>query len=230
MTETTDKDYALWETWNRTKNPADLEKLVKQLDPLIQSEVNKRAGTLSRATLVTQAQVLTVKALKSFKPSVGVKVSTHVTNQIQKLSRVNYAHQNAARIPEHSMLQFHSVNVAKEDFESDHGREPSQAELADVLHWSPKKLEQFQTQFSRPELLESLEAPTAMFTPHQHDPRLEYAYSSLSPRQQAIFDHVTGHGGVEKLSNSQIMTRLKITQGILSYEKTKIKNAMQGLA
>jgi DNA-directed RNA polymerase specialized sigma subunit len=222
-----DKDAEMWQQWNRTKSPMDLEALVKQLNPLIQGEVNRRAGTLARPTLEAQAKILTVKAIKSFNPNRNVKLSTHVTNQLQKLSRVNYAHQNAARVPEHSMLQFHSYNLAKEEFTSDHGREPTTDELADCLKWSPRKLESFQTQFGRAELLESIDTPSDLFVAATHDPRIHYAYHSLSPRQQKIFEHLTGYNGAKRLSNRQILKQLGITQGVLSYEKSKIRSILE---
>ena len=224
-----DKDIELWNAWNKTKSPADLQNLINQLDPLIQAEVNRRAGTLARPVLVTQAQVLTAKAIQNFDPKKNVKLSTHVTNQLQKLSRVNYAHQNAARIPEHTMLQFHSFNLAKEDLKEDLGRDPTIHEMADQLKWSPKKIEQFQTQFGRSELLESIDSPSGMFVAATHDPRIDYAYHSMSPRQQKIFEYSTGYLGCERLSNAQIIKKLGITQGILSYEKTKIKDMLKGL-
>jgi DNA-directed RNA polymerase specialized sigma subunit len=224
------RDLELWEQWDSSKSSADLEKLVKQLNPLIQSEVNRRAGTLARPVLETQAKVLTVKAIKNFNPSFGVKLSTHVTNQLQKLSRMNYAHQNAARIPEHSMLQYHSFQIAKEDFKTDNGREATTGELADSLKWSERKIEQFETQFSRAELLESKDSPSDLFVPHQHDPRLSYAYFSMSPRQQKIFEYSTGYNGAARMTNSQIMKKLSITQGVLSYEKNKIKNMLKEIA
>lgn len=223
------KDVEYWEKWNRTKSTMDLEKLIKQLNPLIQSEVNKRAGTLARPLLETQAKVLAVKAIRNFDPNRGVKLSTHVTNQLQKLSRVNYAHQNAARIPEHSMLQFHSYNLAQEDFRTDEGRDPTNAEMAETMKWSVKKVEQFQTQFGKPELLESIDSPADLFVPYKHDPRLDYAFHSMSPRQQKIFELSTGYNGAAQLSNTKIMAKLSITQGVLSYEKNKIKNMLKEL-
>lgn len=220
-------DDELYQRWKRTGMPNDLEALVKNLEPLIQAEVNRRAGTLSRDLLVIQAKKLAVEAIKGFNPAVGVKISTHVTNQLQKLSRVNYAHQNAARIPEHSMLQFHSVNIATEDFKADHGREPSTEELADTMGWSMKKLEQFRNQFGRSELLESIDTPGELFVSETHDPRINYVYTTLTPRQQQIFDLTTGYHGVKRKNNAEIMKMLGITQGVLSYEKTKIKDAIQ---
>jgi hypothetical protein len=220
-------DTELWKKWHSTRSPYDLEELIRHLDPLIQAQVNQRAGTLSRDMLVTQAKVLAVKAIKSYDPKYGVKLSTHVINQLQKLSRVNYAHQNAARIPEHTMLQFHSYNIAKEDFKAENGRDPTVHELSDSLKWSPRKVEQFQTQFGRAELLESIDTPTGMFVAAVHDPRVEYVYMSMSPRQQHIFEYATGYHGTERLSNADIMKKLKITQGVLSYEKNKIKEMLK---
>jgi len=220
-------DHVLWHAWNDNKTPHALEALVNHLDPLIQSEVNKRAGTLSRDMLVTQAKVLTVKAIRNYDPKYNTKLSTHVTNQIQKLSRVNYAHQNAARIPEHTMLQFHSYNIAKEDFKAENGRDPTVHELSDSLKWSPKKVEQFQTQFGRSELLESIDTPAGLFVAATHEPRVEYVYMGMSPRQQHIFELTTGYHGVERISNAAIMARLGITQGVLSYEKNKLRDMLK---
>ena len=225
-----ERDAELWAKWNKSRSNMDLENLVQQLDPLIQAEVNRRAGTLARSTLLTQAKVLAVKAIQSYDPSKNVKLSTHVTNQLQKLSRVNYAHQNAARIPEHSMLQFHTFNLAKEDLKEELGRDPSIEEMSDQLKWSPRKVEQFQQQFGRAELLESGDTPANMFIAATHNPRIDYAYHSMSPRQQKIFEYTTGYLGSEQLSNTQIIAKLGITQGILSYEKTKIREMLKGLA
>jgi DNA-directed RNA polymerase specialized sigma subunit len=223
-------DDELYQKWKRTGAPQDLSALVKNLEPLIHAEVNRRAGTLSRDLLVVQAKKLAVDAIKSYNPNVGVKISTHVTNQLQKLSRVNYAHQNAARIPEHSMLQFHSVRIATEDFKAEHGYEPSTEELADTMGWSPKKLEQFQKQFDRQEFLEhAKESPGNLFVAATHDPRIDYVYSTLTSRQQQIFEYTTGYHGKPRLKNPELLKKLGITQGVLSYEKTKIKNAFQAV-
>lgn len=220
-------DDALYRTWRASRSPHDLEALLRSLEPLIQAEVNRRAGSLSRQMLVIQAKKLAVEAVLSYNPAAGTKLSTHVINQLQKLSRVNYAHMHAARIPEHAHLQYHTVNIAVEDFKSEHGREPTSDELADTLRWSPKKVEQFQSQFGRKELIESGDTPADMFVAAQHDPRVDYVYMSLSPRQQKIFEMVTGYRGHKRMSNPEIMRALNLSQGVLSYEKTKLKEAFQ---
>jgi len=219
---TSDSDLAAWNQWNKTRSPADLQILINQLNPLIQSEVNRRAGSLSRDTLESQAKKLAVRAIEGFDPSKGYKLSTHVVSQLQKLSRMNYAHQKAARIPDHVAMQYPTVMMAKENFQTEFGREPSVEELATELRWSPKKVERFNMRM-RPELLESSEVPTDIFVPHYHDPSIGYAYQSMSPRQQKIFDLSVS---TTKVPNNEILKRLDITQGILSYEKKKMRKIL----
>jgi DNA-directed RNA polymerase specialized sigma subunit len=190
---------------------------------LIQAEVNRRAGSLSRETLEGQAKKLAVNACGKFDPTRGIKLSTFIVSQLQKLSRMNYAHQKAARIPDHVAMQYPTVAMAKDNFFTEYGRDPSTEELADELRWSPKKVEQFQQRL-RPELLESGEMPSDIFVPHYHDPSISYAYHTMSPRQQHIFDLSTGE---EKHSSAAIIKKLDITQGMLSYEKKKIRDLLK---
>jgi DNA-directed RNA polymerase specialized sigma subunit len=218
-----DADLVLWTQWNASKSPMDLQLLIKQLNPLIQSEVNRRAGSLSRDTLESQAKKLAVRAIQKFDPNRGVKLSTHVTGQLAKLSRMNYAHQKAARIPDHAAMQYPTVMMAREEFATDYGREPSNEELAEQLKWSLKKVEMFQQRL-RPELLESSDTPSDLFVPHFHDPSISYAYHTMSPRQQKIFDMSVGEN---KVSNTAIMKHLDITQGALSYEKKKMRDILE---
>lgn len=220
-------DEELWKTWNSSRSPMDLERLVKQLDPLIQSEVNKLAGRLAREILETKAKTYAVKAIKSFDPSMGNKLSTHVVNQLQKLKRVMYTNVNAARAPEHLQLQYHDYNLKRQGMHEELGRDPTSDELSDRMGWSTRKLEQFRSQVERGELLENDEkTPAGMFVPHAYDPTLDYAYMSMSPRQQKIFEYSTGYKGSEKLKNPEIMRRMGITQGVLSYEKSSIKDLL----
>ena len=123
------------------------------------------------------------------------------------------------------MLQFHTVNIAKEDFRANEGRDPTDEELGDALKWSPKKVQQFQSQFGRSELVESIDTPGDLFIASTHDPRIVYVVMGLSPRQKEIFQYTVGYGGHKRLSNTEIMNKLGISQGILSYEKTKLKEA-----
>ena len=74
------KDRELWDRWKRSGSPQDLQAVLDQLKPVIAREVNRWAGGLARPTLETKAKALAVKAIKSYNPSHGTALSTHVTN------------------------------------------------------------------------------------------------------------------------------------------------------
>ena len=82
------EDLRLWQQWHRTRSQMDMEALLNQLQPVISGQVSRWAGTLSRPLLETRAKVLAVEAIRSYNPSRGTALATHVTNRLRKLSRL----------------------------------------------------------------------------------------------------------------------------------------------
>lgn len=218
------RDKDLWEQWHRTKSPQDLQAVLDQLAPIINREVNRWAGGLARATLETQAKALTVKAIQSYDPKHGAALSTHVVNQLQKLSRLVYTHTQAARLPEHKAVAMTSFSVAHEMLQSDLGRPPSSLELSEHLGWSKARTTEFQKVYGRKELLSSGQHQPSAFAvdDSKQDPVVDYVYHDMSPEHQRLFEHITGYGGAPILSNPDLMKKFDMTQGQLSYQKRKL--------
>lgn len=223
------KDRDLWDRWNRTRSSQDLQAVLDQLKPVIGREVNRWAGGLARPTLETKAKVLAVKAIKSYNPARGTALSTHVTNQLQKLSRVVYTHTQAARLPEHKAIAMTSFNAAHEMLNSELGRTPTALELSEHLGWSKTRTSQFQKAFERKELLTSGEYRPSSFAvnDYQQDPMVDFVYHDMSPANQRLFEHITGYGGAKVMSNKDLMKKFKLTQGQLSYRKRKLINLVK---
>lgn len=221
---TKDKDIELWRRWKLTQSPADLQALLVQMSPIINREVNRWAASLSRSLLEAEAKRLAVEAFKTYDPNQGTALSTYVASRLPKLSRIVYSNQNTARLSETKTLLFHTYNAAMNELKDIHGREPTQDELADQLGWSPKKLMQFQREASRKEFVESEEHPD-FDTADDH--LVDFIYHDLTPLQKKIFEYSTGYLGSPKLSGQQIMSRLGITQGQLSYNKSLIVKAVE---
>lgn len=225
-----EKDMELWREWKRSPSDANMQRLLRQLNPLIQRSVNQWAGTLARPLLELEAKTLAAEAIKSFDPKRGAKLGTHVTNRLQKLSRINYTYQNVARAPEYQALQFHTYNLAESALKDSLGRDPTFDELGDELGWSSSQLRNFQRGL-RKEFVESGEVPPFFDTPSGEDGLIDFVYNDLSPLQKQIFEHTTGYGGAKPLSNPQMMRKLKLSQGQLSYRKKqlvdKIENVMK---
>jgi len=217
-------DIELWRQWKKSKAPGDLQRLLTQMNPLLLREVNKWAPSMSRSYLESEAKRLAVDAFESYDPNQGTALSTYVASRLPKLSRAVYSTQNTARLSETKNLLFHTYHTASNDLRDRYGREPTNEELSDLLGWSPKKLEQFQRQSQRKEFVESEEHPDSE---DAEDTLVDYIYHDLPPLQKSVFEYSTGYQGKPKLSGSDIMKKLNITQGQLSYQKSLIVQAVQ---
>ena len=220
------RDLALWEEWHKTQNPVALQKLLDQMSPIINREVNKWAASMSRSLLEAEGKRLAVEAFKTFDPTRGATLSTYTASRLPKLSRIVYANQNTARLSETKALLFHTYNAANNELKDQLGRDPTNDELSDHLAWSPKKLTQFQQQASLKEFVESEEHPDY---DKGEDHLVDYIYHDLLPLQKQIFEYSTGYQGKPKLSGQEMMKKLDITQGQLSYQKNLIVQKIESI-
>jgi RNA polymerase primary sigma factor len=130
------KDIIAYNNWKETGSQEALGILMKQLHPVIYSQVERASGTLPKAALSAEAKKWTYKAIESYDPSRGASLSTHVLNFLPKLRRLNYKYQNAARLPENMVLQYSNFQGAVSHLQEKLGREPLDEEIAQKLGWS----------------------------------------------------------------------------------------------
>lgn len=220
-------DIEAWRTWKKTKAPSDLSVLLRRLNPIIQKEVNRWSGVLARPVVEVEARRLAVQAFTNYNENAGAALSTHLTNYLQKLSRLIYTHQNLARIPEYQTLKIRLYHKASDELETQHGRSPTMEEVADHLGWSGAAVNQLH-KLSRPEQMEFHESMPSFGTTSE-DGKVDLIYHDLNPIQKKIFEHQTGYGGAAKLSNQELMKKLTLTQGQLSYEKRRMVDHIKAL-
>lgn len=229
-----DKDIELWEAYKKNPGPMTLQPLMRQVEPLIQSQVNKWSGAIARPVLEAKGKHLALEAIKSYNPNAGAALSTHIMNRLQKLSRAVYTHQDAVRVPEYKKLKIHSYMRGQREVMDQIGREPTHDELADHLGWSPGKVTEVQ-QTMRPEFIESEDFGGDMFerqsvwSPDSQDGLIDMIYYDLDPIDKMIFEHSTGYSGKEELSNPELMKKTGLSQGQLSYRKRKIVDKIDSL-
>lgn len=137
------KDVALYNAWKETGSKRAMSNLVDHLAPLIYTEVSRASGTLPQAALSGEAKVWAIKAVKTFDPDRGFTLGTHVTNYLQRVRRLNYKYQNAARLPENMQLQFHEYNKALTQLGDELNRDPTEEEMARKLGWSKGQVVKF---------------------------------------------------------------------------------------
>lgn len=215
------QDVALWRAWKANPSKENLNKLLKQLDPLIMSQVRNWSGTVADSRLKIRARILAKEALSSYNPSKGA-LSTHITTRLQKLSRDVYPYQNAARLPEHQQIKYRTYHTAIASFEDKHGRKPNTSELADSLAWSTKQVNSYEGQL-RGDFVTSAGVVNDFYEEGIEDRLvLDYVYHDLDNQEKELFKYITGYQGAPTLSNAEIMARMQLTQGQLSYLKRKL--------
>lgn len=224
---TKEKDLELWRKWKKNPGPHTLQPLMKQLDPVIQSQVNKWSGAIARPILESKAKALAYEAIQTYEEGHGAALATHVTNRLQKLSRQVYTHQDAVRLPEYKKLKVHSYLRGQRELMDTYGREPTHQEMTDHLGWSSKMLGEVERSLN-PELVESSDVGAGLFEQtsvwgsDSGDGMVDLIYYDLDPKDKLIFEHTTGYSGKPILSNAQLRKKTGLTQGQLSYRKRKL--------
>jgi DNA-directed RNA polymerase specialized sigma subunit len=221
------QDLDLWRQWKTSNDPQHLKELLDRMNPLIQREVQKWGAAVPREALESKGRLLTVQALRTYDPSRGAAVGTHVTSRLRKLSRDVYPYQNVARLPENKQLLYNTFQVATNNLVDQHGREPTNDELADELGWSTRKVADFQKSFSRRELVES--AGAFMEEGSSDDGLVDFYHHGLTPADKLMFEDLIGYKGRPALNNAQLMKKNSMTQGQLSYKKRKFINDLRDI-
>lgn len=225
-----ERELELFNNWRKTNNPAYLTELMKSLQPIVFKEINKwRGGALPDEVLHAQGLKLVYKGLQTFDPRKGVKLSTHITNQLKPLSRVVYTYSNVLRVPENRIQRINLFKQAVEELTDKYGRRPSVSELADYLSWSEKLVAETWRSLLKDTLLQEgyIHQPVEATTPMSW--AINFFYHSLTPREKILFEDYLGYGGRPQLPESQILKEHKISPEELEKFKEKVKKELPQL-
>lgn len=206
-----DRDLELWRTWKSNPTPANLDALMRAVAPVISQQVRLWSGQTPTGALEIEAKTLALDAFRTYDPSAGTALASHVTNRLAKLSRFVYSNQNMVRIPEHRQLAVNHLWKAETELAGDLGRPPSVAELADKLKWSPRLVTKT-LQSRTGEHVGSRDEGTGLYgIDTSRELGLHVAYASMTPEEQRFFDAMTGWGGKPAKNKDQVLRDLKIT-------------------
>lgn len=223
MSEVRKRDMELYEAYMQTKSPHDLHALVNQLSPLIHTEVKRASGTLPTPALAAEAKKWTIHAIQNYDPAKGTQLSTHVTNYLQKVRRLNYRHQNTARLSENNQLIFHKYNNAMQGLSERLSRDPTEEELAAELGWSKKAVVKFKSGIFQ-DIVESSKEKASEFSRFDSSkPLFEHMMDQLSPEEKIIMEHAG------TMSSTELAAKLGVNVNRLNYVKGKMVTKLKGI-
>lgn len=207
------KEMELWHTWKSNgMKPEHLDPLLKSLDKLVQKGMNRYRGQteIPEKTLEYQHKKLLVKALKTYDPSKGAQLQTHITWALKKTDRFVKQHQNFARIPENVSRYIGKYNASKAELTEKLDHEPDDITLA---HHSGLSLKQVKVinKSLRKGLIQSDGDDSLNLTHSVSDREMEVAlniYPLLTPEERKVHELSVGLNGHPKLKPGEIAKKL----------------------
>jgi DNA-directed RNA polymerase specialized sigma subunit len=214
----------LYEQWRKNPTDENMQKILEKARPIIYSEINKWSRGLSPELLLPKAEAQVIKAIKTYKPSSGTAITTHIVNYLQSLSRIPYTYQAVVRLPEYKLAKKFEFDRAQKELFMELGRDPTIDELAERLKWSRGAVVEMLKKTVRGESPESIDLPMFQYSSPID---VDYIYHGLDPIQQKVFQYSTGYMGSPQLSTKEIAKKLRLSEPQVYRIKNKIANIIK---
>jgi DNA-directed RNA polymerase specialized sigma subunit len=211
-------------SWKKDPSKQNLSSLLTRVDPIIDKAVTSYAGKAGPA-LKTKARLMTLDYLNTYDPKKGMALNSYIMQNLQSLHRENAQRSQTVHVPENISLIRNKVTQARQEFESNYGREPSIEELADQTGISQKHIMNMNKY--RPTVSGSMketEKGDSFFIKERNfdDIWSGYVYFDLDPKDKKIFEWTTGYGGTQTIPKQDIAKKLKMTPAAVSFRINKI--------
>lgn len=235
-----ERDLELWHRYKAGDQRA-LSPLLKQFRGQVNRWVSKNSTpNLPQSAMEMEAWKNVKKAIDTFDPSRNTKLLTHANWQLMKGQRFIGTHADVGFITEERRRMVGKFKEAVEELERRHGRPPSLMELEEYFKGSLTLSLDDRKKFSRKNLARLMKEVRRDLTPTpegeeygemEHDPTealaLHTVYSSLTPRDQVIFEHATGYEGMPVLKNVEIARMVGVSPTTIGKRKKKFAGMLE---
>jgi DNA-directed RNA polymerase specialized sigma subunit len=193
----------------------DVEKLIKDNKRLIDLEASRYSTNLPLITVQLEAYKLAREAAKSYNPASGYQFSTHLVNNLKKLSRLSTKYGAVLRVPENTQFDIHKLNKLEKDLEHTLGRSATTEEMSHHSGLSVKSVvSTLKSKKTTTGISSLFDSPTLFSS--ENDEWVHFVYHDLADKDKLIFEHKTGFGGKAILDNSSLAKKLNLSVSTLS--------------
>lgn len=202
-----------FQTYQQDPTPDNLFSAVKDLRPTVDFTL-KSLGAERDPYMRSRADLVTADAIKSFDPTKGAQIQTHVSNQLKRLYRENRARRSPIPVADRMQLDKFSVQRATEELEEELNREPTALEIAERARLSLRRLEKVRahsipigTEGGGAEM--GIEQANVSETDWDQE-AVDYVYRDSDRIDQKLLEYKLGLYGAPKLSAGEIAVKLKL--------------------
>lgn len=239
MPTTAQDDMRIWREYKRYKDQRNTrmanqkaKELYKQMKGLIHDRTNRFRGRgIPMVAVESKGREQFKKALDTYDPKFGTKLSTHVTNYLKQVNNYVRDYKDFARIPQNRTLEIDNYSKTKAELEVELGREPSAQEMAEELKWDINNVNRMENELKRKEL-SSTGLEESLFSQNfDKDSRtketIDLVYSELGGREQAVMEYLLGMNGKPKLKGKEIAKALNTSPATISRVRRKIADKIE---
>ena len=194
---------------------AEKKVILQKYDGLIRREARKYSSFLPYEVVLAEAYKIAHEALDRYDPKKGIQLSTFLTSTLRKLNRLSTQYGGFVRLPEDQIYKLKKLQDAEQELRDYYGRDPTNEELADKLHWPLAEVIQLRTKNISEVNLSNLEY-TPTFTNSANDSWIHYVYHSLGDQDKLILEHLVGLNGKSPMKATDLAKKLKVSPSFIS--------------
>lgn len=219
-----------WEQWKLDPTPKNMSNVLKELDPVLVSEVQRYSGP--KEILYWKGKKLAVDAIKRYDPVRGASLRTWVTTQLKPLTRYGQ-HLAPVRVPEAVRRQAAEIYSVTERLHDQLGRMPTDEELSDDIGLSVPKIRTIRQRtnlsVSDSQMVDLEGNPRELVVQRSNPTEFaaEAVYDGLSPQEKLVYDWKTGSHGRDVISNKEIAARLGVSAPYITQLSQRVANRIQ---
>lgn len=230
MSEQAGQDLELWRKWQAGgRKPTDLEPLLDQFEPVIQSQLRRYAGHVNVPEPAIRADLENrfVQAARTYDPDRGAQLATHVNWHLKGVHGFVAQHQNLGRIPESQIPRIRELTSAVHTLQDQLGRVPDNAALASRLNWSPTQVAKLRRSLRKDLLAPALQVPVGSIIPSAWEALKALLPAELAPKEKFVFQHTTGAGGATIMQAQQMAKKLHVSNAAISRIRARIADTIE---
>ena len=199
-------------TWTQDPSTDNLAAVLDSLKPTITAAVASYGGA-GNPQIMAKARVVAAKAIKNYNPAAGASLPTWVSNQLRQLTRDIRKSGNDLSVAEGIQLDGYRLYQAENEFQDEHGREPTLAELADITHLSTRRIRNIRKKLKAVVMdgAATSEAGDSLVSTVETDfskDAIDYVYHEADTTDKKLLEYLTGYGGEDLLDYKTIMLKL----------------------
>ncbi len=212
-------------TWKSDPSEENYKNLMDKLTPI----VNSGLTSFGSPNLKIRSRILVDKALRSYDPSQGASLNTHVYNNLKGLQRYKAKRSAATHTPERVRLDKFHINKFETDYHNVHKVIPSDQTIADHLMLSRARIAKARSGSGEsPELFSDKgDQITEGKSRSAYDIWMDYVHHDLDDVNKKVLEWTTGYGGSDVLKKSEIAKRLGISGPAVSSRINTIQKKLE---